>query len=1007
MKYRLGDITVKHWNDWDRVPRDPFTIFAYATGALGLQVGAALVFTAVSYIAITAVTSWAIRALSPKPDFGSAFERGLLVNTREATAPQQIVYGEVRKGGTITYVETTGGGNAYLHQIICLAGHEVHEIGDIYINDEVAALDDYGRVTTAKWTDVNDGGAKKILIKKFTGADDQDIYSTLSTDLVGLGYPPPKWQVDGADPTDNEDVNFKGEGIACLYVRFTYHAGVFADGIPLITAKIKGKKVYDPRTSTTGYSANAALCIRDYLVSTYGLDNDGDTNDTSFSAAANTCDESVDLVLADESRYEINGVISLDQSPSDVLGDMMTACSGTLFWGQGEWHLKVGEYTTPTKTFTLDDLRGQINLDTKHSRRDNFNIVRGTFNDANQNYIRADYPEIRSSSFIADDNGIESALDLALPFTTSPSMAQRLAKMTLFRAREQMTFTADFGLEAFEVECGDIIALTIDRYGWSAKEFEVVGWKFKNDGDAGDLRVALTLRETSSAAFSWNAEEAEITSNDSTLPDPRAGLDINNLAITQVTEITTDGTHTVFARISWDEVDSAYVDHYEVQWRKTADTDYQSTTTSEQSLETGLLIDNTPYTVRVRAVTGTGYRGAFSTASFTSNADVTAPAAPTGLSVDPAYRSNVLSWTNPTDDDFREVDVYVNTSNNSGTATLLGSVGGTNFTHGGLGQNVTRYYWLKAKDFTGNISAFSTGASGTTLIDPVDGADGANGDTVVTGKVYYQTLQASSPSTPSASSYNVSTASFTGLTSGWSLEQPSVDITDTSLKEWSSNFTVTIDGVTSAQTIAFTSPTGAIQVTTDIESDNYVAGVSGWSIQRDTGSAEFGAASIRGTLAASQIQIDNVTLDTNASNQLIIKSGGVNTPQITTDALSDAVTVSTGSASVSTGFPGTIVLTTNVSGSYGDKFLIAATVDDVTHTSSTAYLNALVFLNGASTVYMGDIGRGISSTSKGGFSLVGVNTLNTTGTVPVNFNVYSTSSSTLGACFLQVIRLKR
>ena len=74
---------------------------------------------------------------------------------------------------------------------------------------------------------------------------------------------------------------------------------------------------------------------------------------------------------------------------------MMTACAGTLFWGVGQWQLKVGEYTSSVKTLTLDDLRSTITLDTKHSRRDNFNIVRGTFVDASEDYIRADYPEIK------------------------------------------------------------------------------------------------------------------------------------------------------------------------------------------------------------------------------------------------------------------------------------------------------------------------------------------------------------------------------------------------------------------------------------------------------------------------------------------------------------------------------------------------------------------------------------------------------------------------------------
>ena len=842
MKYKLGDITIKNWNSWDRVPRVDVIVASMFPSLTAGTFAYAVAYAGV-YLGVTAVTSWALNALAPKP---SAGQRGLLFNAREAAAPQEVVYGKVRKGGFVTFTESTGSSNKFLHMIISLAGHEVNAISKVYLNDEEVTIGADHFVSDDRW---KDGSDKKVYIRKFLGADDQNVYNTLSTLTEG-----PEWEVDGAAPANSEDTNFKGQGIACLYVRLEYNSNVFSEGVPLITAEVEGKKVYDPRTSTTAYSANAALCIRDYIVSAYGLDNSGDTNDTTFQAAANTCDEDVTLAgSGTEKRYEINGVISLDRTPSDVLGDLVTACAGTLFWGTGKWHLKVGEYTSPVKTFTLDDLRSEINLQTKHSRRDSFNIVRGTFIDANNRYIQADYPEVRSATFISDDSDVESALDLTLPFTTSSAMAQRLAKMTLFRGREQMTFTADFGLEAFEVECGDIISLTIDRYGFSAKDFEVVGWKFKNDGDAGDLRVALTLRETSSSAFSWSAEEADITGNDSTLPNPRGGLTISNLAVTQATSIASDGTHMVTATVSWDDVDSAYLSHYEVEYRETSGSDYFKSIATDNSFVTGLLIDGTAYTVRVRAVTDGGYKGAYATAAFTGNADTTAPSAPTGLDVQAGYRSLVLEWTNPTDNDFKEVQVFVNTTNNSSTATSLGFASGTSFTHAGLAQNVTRYYWLKALDYTGNASGFSTGDNGTTLADPAAGEAGSTGDTVISGRVYYQTLQASAPSTPSATSYSVSTASFTGLTSGWALTQPQVDITDTSIKEWSSAFTVTIDGSDDTQTIVFTTPTGAVQVADDIESDNYSAGSAGWKIERDTGFAEFGAAAIRGTLTVGQV----------------------------------------------------------------------------------------------------------------------------------------------------------
>jgi hypothetical protein len=178
------------------------------------------------------------RLYRPSLSFSSASinsSRGLLVNQKDAIAPHDFVYGEVRKGGAITYYETTGADNKFLHQIIALAGHEVDAIGDIYINDEVVTLDGSGFVTSSPWN-------SKIRIKKLLGTANQ----AADPDLLA--------------ESNQINTNFRGRGIAYIYVRFEYDQDVFANGLPLITAVVRGKKVYDPRTTSTAYSNNAALC---------------------------------------------------------------------------------------------------------------------------------------------------------------------------------------------------------------------------------------------------------------------------------------------------------------------------------------------------------------------------------------------------------------------------------------------------------------------------------------------------------------------------------------------------------------------------------------------------------------------------------------------------------------------------------------------------------------------------------------------------------------------------
>jgi len=847
--YRLVSL-----NSWERIPRDPFILFGgnILASATATQI---FITKAINYLAIAAISSWAIKALMPKPDFGAfGTSSGLLANTRTATAPQEIVYGTIRKGGVVTYIESTGDTNKFLHQIIVLAGHEVNDIGNVYINDTTVTIGADYFVSDARWKD--DSSNAKIYIRKFTGADNQNVYSQLN----GIDDPP-EWKIDGVAPSSSEDTNFKGEGIACLYVRMEYDQNVFAEGIPLFTAIVQGKKVYDPRSSSTAYSANAALCIRDYLTSAYGVDNTGVTNDTVFSAAANACDETVTLAGGGtEKRYELNGVVSLDRSPSDILGDMMTSCAATLFWGQGNWQLKVGEYTAAIKTFTLDDFRSGINVETKPSRRDTFNIVRGMFNSAADDYIRTDYPEIRSATFIANDAGVESAIDLALPYTTSSAMAQRLAKMTLFRARESMTLTADFGLDAFNVQVGDIVGITTSRYGWSAKEFEVVGWKFSNSSSSGELSVSLTLRETSSAAFSWSAEESEILSNNSTLTDIRAGLSPSSVSVTDIGAVQLDGTFVTQARVSWTAAASKFLNHYEIEWKKTTDSNYFRTEipASDTAANISPLESGAQYNVRVRGVGVKGNVGSWVAASaYTVGGDTTAPSGVSGFSATGGQKQITLDWTAPTTQvgggtlyDLKGYNIYRATTD-SQPANPIAFSGSDKFVDAALAVSTQYYYWVTAVDFSGNESAASSSENATTDAT----SSGVDTDTsVYSGILYYTTLQATAPSAPTndTGTFSVTSASFSTPPTGWSHSQTTVSNTSFVEKEWTVPYTVEANVSGTVTSIKYGTANGAFQITDTIESSNFQTGNQGWQIKND-GTAEFQAAAIRGTLAVGRI----------------------------------------------------------------------------------------------------------------------------------------------------------
>ena len=54
---------------------------------------------------------------------------------RSAVAPHKIIYGKAMVSGPLVFAASNGDGNEFLHMVIPLAGHEVEEIGDIYLND--------------------------------------------------------------------------------------------------------------------------------------------------------------------------------------------------------------------------------------------------------------------------------------------------------------------------------------------------------------------------------------------------------------------------------------------------------------------------------------------------------------------------------------------------------------------------------------------------------------------------------------------------------------------------------------------------------------------------------------------------------------------------------------------------------------------------------------------------------------------------------------------------------
>lgn len=427
------------------------------------------------------------RALTPKPGKLGSMGNPITMS-RDAAAARRVIYGQTRVSGPIIFAHVAGEKNSDLHLVIALAGHKLAEIGQILINDEIVDLDVDGNATTSKYVG-------KLRVRKWLG-DQTTADALLVTESGGL------WTSAHVC-----------QGVACIYAKLVFDQEVFPQGIPNISAIVKGREVYDPRVDATAWTDNPALCALDYMRDTdvgFAAE-DGEIDYASHAAAANVCDEAVTLAAGGtEKRYRCAGVFATDGEPASIIEQLVGTMSGTMVYSGGKFALKAGAYEIPTIEFDESHLRGPIQFQTDSSRRDVCNIVKGTYTSAPDLYQPRDFPQWVDAAAVTAD-AEEITRDLALDWVHSASQAQRLAAIEERASRLGGTIILQCNLSGLRVQVGDTITIKNTRFGWTAGEvFKVVQFKF-SAGD-GAVGVDLTCRRTASSVYAWaSTSEAAVT----------------------------------------------------------------------------------------------------------------------------------------------------------------------------------------------------------------------------------------------------------------------------------------------------------------------------------------------------------------------------------------------------------------------------------------------------------------------------------------------------------------
>jgi hypothetical protein len=563
------------------------------------------------------------KALAPDVPTLDKQTRGYEVSGVSPAAPHAVIYGKTKVGGVIVYKETTDN-DKFLHMIIAIAGHEVDEIEQVYFDD--AQLGFAGKNAALNEVTSPSQYDGKAFVYRHLGTDDQ------LADPQLMAASDNKW-------SDSHTLS----GIAYVYVKLEFDADAYPNGEPSISFVVRGKKLYNPTTQATTFSSNPALALRDYLTSDYGLGADEDEiDDVSFAAAAAICDETVSLVAGGtETRYTVNGSFITDVTPQTVIDDLTRAMAGSMWYAQGKFRVKAGAYTSPVLALDEDDNRSNIQIKTRNSRRDGFNAVTGKYRGAETDWQMTDFRKVSSSEFLQTDNNQELVADISLPFTSTTTMAQRLAKIMLYRNREQLSLSGNFGIRAFKLQVGDIVTYSNTHLGFSNKTFEVTGWKFVPTGD-GAIEVTLGLSEVSSGVYDAYADEKIFESNNTILADaftvPTVGL-----TVAQDTRIINE--HVVsLIRATVSATEASRIDYVEVEYKLSSETTYNQLGVGELGIFEAIDLENGLYDVRARAINTIGRKGTYTTTQFNLQAGLDAPQDVASISATVNGAMTILEW---------------------------------------------------------------------------------------------------------------------------------------------------------------------------------------------------------------------------------------------------------------------------------------------------------------------------------------------------------------------------
>ncbi|WP_271008637.1 hypothetical protein [Paucibacter sp. B51] len=664
------------------------------------------------------------------------------------SAPWQIIYGETWVSPVmVAAVLTSGDKDQYKHVVYVWAAHECEAILDFTLAGKSVSVGASGHVNAGKWAGEGTDSDSELVTLSATGTVDLDRYpvrliclaedkanpeilyrndvvlthlaggeggritvkpefvATWANRRVWVNYEVPqvatptmrvRHHLGTADqaadagllsdcPADWKATD-RGRGLCYSVVRYDLNDEEFQGGPLEARAKIRGRKVYDPRTATTAWTANAALCVDDFIQAEWGKGAAAAQVDTAaVNAAANVCAEQIDYVVKfpdnhtetkQAPRFTINGVVRSDADPDQTLELMCQAMAGNAVRTGGMWSLQAGVYTPPVMDLSDADCLGSVESVPGLPGHEVINSLRGQFYDPLKYGELTDYPPYQNTALVAEDGGRSLWDSRSFPFSDEIWRCWQLARITVEQTRgEVLVFPAK--RRALRLKPGQRVRVSLSKLGMVQQVFRVV----KREWTVGKP-VMLTLQQDDPSVWDMGDAAASLAPTSTRLVDPWVVAPVAGLvASSGSATLLKQGDGTVVARVKLAYTASAdalvlSTGALQIEYRRQSETTWQrapdAAGSSTQAFVLGLE-EQQLYVLRARWVNGMGARSDWASTTVLHVGKTAAPDPVQALAVGLVPGALRITWTPCPDADYAETVLRVGAS--WAASTLLANVG--------------------------------------------------------------------------------------------------------------------------------------------------------------------------------------------------------------------------------------------------------------------------------------------------------------------------------------------